>query len=341
VNITVVVPTIRRECIRKWLDEWADDLGDARVIIVEDNPTRSFDIKGVEHYAHEDINSDLREHAWIIPRKTSAVRSYGFLKALEGPCDAIWTLDDDCYPEEGHKDQYMRLLEENFKQPVVANDVHNGWWNTIPEQDYPTYPRGYPYEIRDKDRMVAVHHGLWSNIPDLDGITQMSNPDFRLPPAVEIDVVPENALFPMCIMNVAFLREMTGCMYQMLMGVDKDGDRWGFDRFEDIWCGLFMKRIADHLELAVTSGSPGVHHSRASDAQKNAKLEAAGIVAHEEFWKYVSRVHLTGDSVAACYHEFGDAVKSTPVAPPKCRTNYWTHLGNAMTTWSNLVKERA
>jgi hypothetical protein len=338
VSIVVVIPTIREDCAIKWVEQWKTDLKDVRVIVVEDNPVKTFRISGVEHYAWDDIDRDLGKYAWIIPRRTSACRSYGFLKALESDAETIWTLDDDCYPEDALRGSYVRLLEDNFKYPVTTGVVHNGWWNTIEASGL--YPRGYPYNIRGRSRPVMLHHGLWSNIPDLDGITQLNNPDFRLPPTQIVDVVPENALFPMCIMNVAFRKEMTAAMYMLLMGQDQAGKRWGFDRFDDIWGGVFMKRIADHLGYSVTSGSPGIHHSRASDAQRNAVLEAPGMMAHEGFWKYIADVKFTGDSVAACYHELGRAVRYSPVAPPKIRDTYWDDLGSAMEIWSDLVKER-
>ena len=128
------------------------------------------------------------------------------------------------------------------------------------------------------------------NIPDLDGITQLANPDLRLPPAQHVDVVPEGALFPFCIMNVAFRAEAAPLMYMLLMGQDQHGERWGFDRFDDIWGGLLVKRAADHLGWAVTSGAPSIHHSRASDPHRNAELEAAGMDAHEDFWPYIAAV---------------------------------------------------
>ena len=39
---TVVVPTIREACIRTFLDAWSEELGDAQILIIEDNPERSF-----------------------------------------------------------------------------------------------------------------------------------------------------------------------------------------------------------------------------------------------------------------------------------------------------------
>jgi reversibly glycosylated polypeptide/UDP-arabinopyranose mutase len=326
-DITVVIPTIREECAVKWVEQWKDDLKDARIIIVEDNPERSFRLSGVEHYAWRDIDQDLGRDKWIIPRRTSACRSYGFLKALEGPSDIIWTTDDDCYPEDDRRGSYTTLLTG------VLSDVYpdESWWNTI--RDTGLYPRGYPYEMRDSLHPVMVHHGLWSNIPDLDGVTQLANPDYRTSPVQRVERIPQGKLFPMCIMNVAFRREMTPAMYMLLMGQDHHGKKWGFDRFDDIWAGLFVKRIADHLGYAVTSGGPSVHHSRASDPHRNVELEAAGMAAHEDFWKFVDCIPLTKSTVAECYIELADAIADYDGAGRL----YWLNLSEAM----EIFAERA
>ena len=330
-SVAVVVPTIREDCLARWLAEWGDDLKDARVIIVEDNPEMSFRVEVShgpvpEHYCWQDIEKDLGADAWIIPRRTSAVRSWGLLEAWRGGADVIWTLDDDCYPEDHHRGRYLELVT----RALAAEAEGDAWFNTIGGNSRDLYPRGYPYRIRDATRPVMVHHGLWSNVPDLDGITQQANPDFRLPPSCGYDEIPRGRFFPMCVMNLAFRREMAPAMYMLLMGQDAGGSRWGFDRFDDIWAGLFAKRIADHLGYAIRSGAPSIHHSRASDPVRNTELEAPGIAAHEDFWPYVRDIPLTGVTMAECYREIAWKVASYSTGP------YWPVLGEAMAVWAGL-----
>jgi len=330
VTFTVVVPTIREECAVKWVQEWKDDLKDARVIIIEDNPEPTFNLPGVEHYAWKHIDQELGQDSWIIPRRTSACRSYGFLKALQGETDLIWTTDDDCYPEEHRKGRYADLIRMNFRD--VPDD--GMWWNTISGTGL--YPRGYPYDIRGRTRPVMVHHGLWSNIPDLDGITQLANPEFRLGWCQGSDVVPGTLFFPFCIMNVAFRPEATPLLYMLLMGKDSRDNPWGFDRFDDIWGGVMMKKIADHLGWAVTSGSPSVHHSRASDPHRNVQLEAEGMKVNEFFWDYIHDVWLTEETPAGCYRELADAVGH--FRHDTARKGYWQTLSDAMKIWADLTE---
>ena len=224
-TVAVVVPTIREDCALRWLEEWKDDLAGARVILVEDNPEPTFAITGADHYSWADIRRELGADEWMVSRRTAACGAFGYLKALQGGADIIWTLSDDCYPEEARKGTYLEDIRECLAAGVASADVMNGWWNTTARAGI--YPRGYPYRTRDNERPVMVHHGLWSNIPDLDGITQLARPDLRLDPAQHVDVVPEGALFPFCIMNVAFRAEAAPVMYTLLMGQDQHGEPVG------------------------------------------------------------------------------------------------------------------
>lgn len=326
-NVAVVVPTIRQDCAEKFLSLWAAELKGARLIFVEDNPKRTFRLGAAEHYCHADIDRDLA-NSWIVPRRTSACRSYGIWLAWKDGADVIWTLDDDCYPEPGRQGDYL-----NQVRSALAREVPPGEWVSTLPPGFPLYPRGYPYQLRDEKRPVMMNHGLWSNVPDLDGLTQKANPDVRLPPARECRVIPYGAFFPMCVMNLAWRRDMTPALYMLLMGQDAQGRKWGYDRFDDIWAGLFVKRITDHLGWAITSGPPSVHHSKASNADTNIRLEAAGIAVHEEFWKHIRDAPLTAKTVTGCYLELAEAVATFSAQP------YWPRLAWAMRCWAHLFGE--
>lgn len=317
----VVVPTIREDCLKRFLDEWRDDLCGARIIVVEDNPERSFDAGGADHYSHAEIDRDLGEDSWIIPRRSSAIRSYGTLIAVRGGAEFIWHLDDDCYPEPGRRGSYLTELRDI----LTALAPPASWWNTLDG----IYPRGYPYGIRAAERPVMAHHGLWSNVPDLDGRTQLAMPGFRLPPAEHAEHVPPGLFFPMCGMNLAFRGEAARLFYMLLMGRSQAGTPFPFDRFDDMWAGLLVKRIMDHLGWAVTSGAPSVEHSRASDAERNARIEAPGIEAHERLWPVIAGADLTGSDAADCYRQLSAVVAGFG-------DGYWPLLGAAMTRWADL-----
>lgn len=333
---TVVIASNREESMRRWLPAWRDDLRDARVILVEDSPAKTFDLDttgygSFEHYAWDDVDRDLGGASWVIPRRTSAVKSYGFLKAKG---DVTWTLDDDCFPEDYRKGQYLYFIDRILSSTVTDHE----WVNTMPSGWL--YPRGYPYGIREEKR-VMVHHGLWSNIPDLDGVTALEHPTFRTGEARDLDVVPYGKMFPMCGMNLAFQPEMLPAMYFMLQGHAQTNARWleklPFDRFDDIWAGLFVKKITDYLGYAVTTGYPSIVHTKESDPRTRVEKEAPGIKVHEALWRQVADTSLAGAAGAwECYDRLAGSVELFGRVDPEHKY-YWHKLARAMRTWTELA----
>jgi len=124
-------------------------------------------------------------------------------------------------------------------------------------------------------------------------------------------------------MNLAFKRQMTPAMYFLLMG-----GNWPFDRFGDIWCGLFVKKICDHLGLVVRSGLPHVKHVRASDVWSNLKKELPGYTVNESLWEAVDSVRLTKSSVRECYTEIAEKLDLSG--------EYWDKVRKAMRIWAAL-----
>src|SRR5687768_5769227 len=91
-KVVIVVPTIRENNIKDFLQAWDHEFRSCTLVIVEDNAERTFDLgsrRNVEHYCHQDIDKDLGQAAWIIPRKTDCVRSYGYFKAWQKKPDMM------------------------------------------------------------------------------------------------------------------------------------------------------------------------------------------------------------------------------------------------------------
>ena len=321
-NIALVIPTIRT---LSFLSAWKSLLSPCHLIIVEDHERKTITLpktkfRSVSHYSWEDICHDFGTDEWIFSRHNAGIRSYGFWKAYKTGADIIITIDDDCYP-----------VDEDFLQRHIAHlslRAPTNWVGTFPHPDF-LYTRGFPYTVRSGDP-VMVSHGLWSNNLDLDGQTQKKYPRLNIPSYPPLlSFIPKGQYFPMCSMNLAFRKEMTPLMYFPLMGNDPHGKSWGFDRFDDIWAGIFAKKIMDHLGYAVANGSPFVEHRKASDAEVNIQKEKTGLPVNENLWRWVDRVKLTKQTPALCYQELATAI-SFP------HTRYFTKLREAMLIWSKL-----
>ncbi len=75
---TIVVPTVRESSIKEFLASWQETFSAAHLLIIEDNPSCTFDLgryPNVTHYSWQDIDRDLGAASWIIPRRTDCIRS--------------------------------------------------------------------------------------------------------------------------------------------------------------------------------------------------------------------------------------------------------------------------
>lgn len=115
-------------------------------------------------------------------------------------------------------------------------------------------------------------------------------------------------------MNLAFKPEIIPAPYFLLMG-----HGYEFDRFGDIWSGIILKKICDHLGYAITSGEPVVHHRRASNVWANLRKEDPGLEVNEEFWRVIDKVCLSGKTFVECYQEIARSLPLEANTGQNCR----------------------
>ena len=322
-KIFLVIPTIRD---LRFLKSWKNKFSQCHLIVIEDKNDCDVEVSSqkfasVNIYTRSDIKKEFGSNSWIFSRKNAGIRTYGFYKAHKLGADIIITIDDDCYPTgddlvQGHLDNL------NFKAPEK-------WINTYPNPSW-IYTRGIPYKVRDKVK-ICISHGLWSGALDLDGRVESKLPKLleekKYPPIRQI--IPFNYYYPMCSMNLAFSREITPIMFFPMMGKKPDGTPWSYDRYDDIWAGIFSKKIMDHLGLGVVNGSPFVNHKKVSKARENHKKELTGASINEKLWKLVDEVKLTKDTPKDCYIELAKKIKFPD-------NKYFIQLKKAMLIWAKL-----
>lgn len=323
-SVFVVVPTIRD---LTFLKSWGEEFKDCEIVIVEDHRKNEIKVpdipaKAIHHFTWNDVNREFGDDGWIFPRKNAGIRSYGFWKAYRMGADVVITLDDDCYPTESG---FVQAHLENLSVKAPRD-----WFPTYPDPKF-MFTRGFPYKARGQ-APVMISHGLWSGVVDLDAKTLVKFPKLHQNPYPPIrQFVPNGLYFPMCSMNLAFRRDVVPLMYFLLMGEDENGVAWGYDRFDDIWAGVFAKKIADHLGWAVVNGSPFILHKAASDRQGNVRKESSGLSVNEWLWKRVNEVELRKRSAASCYLEIAEKLRF-----PNWR--YFRKLREAMIIWARLFR---
>lgn len=366
-----------RDFINRWESIGLFDHVD--LIVMEDNPEPTFELAGCFlaskpmptqlvsfsmpsflHLSWKDIESDLGASSWIIPRRSDTVRSYAYFRAWKLGYKFIMTLDDDCYPTT--REDGVVYDGEGFVAEHIKNLTGNiRWFSTLQTAT----PRGLPYNERGRLDTVWISHGLWTNVVDYDAPHQLANPVPEKFP-FKTEIVPSNMYYPMCGMNVMWRAAATPLMYHLLMGNRIRYDRLSddepvmvdsyrleklpFDRFGDIWCGIFSKRILDLAQLNITSGLPYIRHERASNPFVNLRKEANGLEVNEELWKHVDSfdqsnlpiarrgANFNCEFAAYAYGWLGQYMKRFDRFPE--HAGYFDELGEAMVVWSNLFKER-
>jgi len=318
----LVVPTIRENCIKEFLSAWCYGNNWDSVIVVEDNPEKSFKLpEYCIHYSWQEIEDQLGKNSWIISKRDSAIRSFGFYAAYMAGADIIFTLDDDCYPIPPMPHEHTTSVEKFIHSHIEAFTANRKWTELVPKNR----SRGIPY--RNKGQLeVDLNVGLWEGVPDLDAIQSLSNQRFSLQNAADYRIIPNGQYFPMCGMNMAFKRKMTPLMYFPLMGKDSP-----YSRFDDIWCGVIMKKVADHLRINVSCGNPRINHRKASDPFVNLVKEAPGVVANETFWEAIDKIDLQAYNPVHCMKQIGLELQ-------KESDTYIQRCGEAIGIWASLFE---
>jgi len=263
------------------------------------------------------------KYSSIIPEKCHAETSFGFLIAWEEGADVILELDDDCFHVSGH-DLIRGHLNNLLNDDGLIVCSNSKWYNTIEnlvlDRDLLVFPRGHPYASetrvegytwkRANNGKCVLNMGLWVGHPDLDALTILYNGGLNGRCSIKSVslrrdkiIVDRGTYFAICSMNTSFQRRIIPAFYQLYMKV------MGIDRFDDIWSGLFIKKIADHLGDSICLGKPLVYHDkRPRSAFKDLKAELEGMIINETLWMIVDSLELNGKDYFECYLELANEI---------------------------------
>ena len=207
----------------------------------------------------------------FIPRKTDMIRSWGIYQAWKSGTTYTLSLDDDVRPD----GDLFAAYEEVFDAGAVCSPYLDVGALT----SFDGQLRGFPYRDREPAE-VAVQYGGWQGVLDFDAQTQLDRQpgaDHRFAPIVL--PVPRGAAVTGCIMNCAWRTSYARLMWQLPLYEGR------YNRFGDIWSGLFQKKVLDQLgKVMVINGKASVLHKRASDPHANLERERPGIPLNEDLW---------------------------------------------------------
>jgi hypothetical protein len=292
------------------------------------------------------------ELASVIPRRCHAETSFGFLVAYEEDANIVIEIDDDVCSFEN-----SLLVGEHVKnlsgRTGFTINSSSKWYNTLTnlvfDRNASLFPRGHPYstdarlgsynqETRNTESVLNM--GLWSGDPDLDAATLLScgglnsksqTKSLRL--LHDRITVGRGTYFALCSMNTAFRRLIVPAFYQLYM------NELGIDRFDDIWSGIFIKRIADQVGDSISLGAPILRHEkRPREVFKDLRAECEGIAINEVLWRVVDSIDLQCRDYFGCYQEMADGLeKKLPLFHSKLHMEFLKLQVRKMRLWLKVI----
>ncbi len=258
---------------------------------------------------------ELTAYLDLIPEASHAQTSFGlaYLWAHERFGYGVM-IDDDTAPrpEVDFFGRHLTNLQAEGPMRSLASSSH--WVNVLHDVDPTLYPRGYPYgamaetvtgSVQSIDPgQVVASQGLWTGVPDLDAVRILATGDIEGQSPIRLDadeygedfVTERGQYLTVCSMNLAFRREIVPAFYQLPM----DDNPWGVGRFDDIWSGVFLKRVCDALDMVIRSGSPYCRHDKAPRSTfGDLASEAAGLELNEHLWHHVDDIDVERAVAAA------------------------------------------
>lgn len=321
-----IVPSNRPEQMRSFLNNWGQYFTEHMVelVVMWDLPKVPDALRGTTHTEpiHELCWKDLTTKH--IPTKTDMVRSFAFKWAYDNTdADFFITLDDDVRPDL-FTDIFADYEKVFMKESVLSPYLDVGALTSSGLQ-----MRGFPYKDRVK-RDVAVQYGGWHGVLDYDAATQLAVPKQDQYFSGIIMPVPKGAAVTCCIMNTAWLREVTPIMWQLPMLEGR------YNRVGDIWSGLFIKKTLDAInKVMVINGAASVNHRRASNAYVSLIKEAPSVWLNDNLWDNLSNPEeeLTEVTMISAYKNVTDSAYEFFKEHDK---EYAEHFKKARDEWLKL-----
>lgn len=337
-EIDIVIGALHSD-LTSFMNEWRPLFSRFHLIIVKD-PDLTEELKvpqdfNADIYTKSDIDRKVGSSSTAILFSGYSCRYFGFLMSHR---KYIITIDDDCIPARDDKGLLVNPVAQHIEN--LTSPATPFFFNTLydPYRDGSDFVRGYPFSLRTGVD-CALSCGLWLNLADYDAPTQALKPSERNKRYVDaVMTVPFKALMPVSGINVGFDRELVGPV--LIPGLRLAGEgKFRWETMEDIWCGLCVKVICDHLGLGVKSGLPYVWRNERGNAIESLRKEWEGVKLMEEVVPFFQSVRLPRSAVTAedCVVEIASLVKERlgPLDPVFARA------ADAMAQWVKLWKDNS
>jgi hypothetical protein len=311
----------------------------------------------------KNFGSNWEKYWEIIPHRTDACRSFGYIIAALKDVDVIITYDDD---------NWALNLKENDFDYLGAHDIVNshvkevevssinGWFNTISmlmtEPSNRIYARGYPYSRRGTDQYyykpsegnVMLNVGLWTGNPDVDAITVLSEGAMNGLPITKTTglkshkrvLLSKDTFAPINTANTAYSIRLLPIIYDTFQGAYVGELK--LDRFGDIWCNLFIEKIMAKIGGRISIGIPIVEHRREPrNTFEDFMKEFWGIIVSERLFYVINEIEINAKSYTDAYLELISQLEKRLdflSFDKESLRKYFNKLLNSMRLWVELLE---
>lgn len=308
-EVDIVIGALHSD-LMTFMNEWRPVFSRFHLIIVKD-PDLSGEIQipegfNVDVYTRSDIDRVVGSSTSVLFSGYSC-RYFGYLMSRK---KYVISIDDDCIPAKDNEGSLVDIVAQHITN--LTTPATPFFFNTLydPYRKGADFVRGYPFSLRE-GVTCALSCGLWLNLADYDAPTQALKPELRNSRYVDaVLTVPVRAMLPLSGINIAFDRELVGPALIPALKLAGEGKfRW--ETMEDIWSGMCVKVISDHMGLGVKSGLPYVWRNERGNAIESLKKEWEGVKLMEEVVPFFQAVRLPQSAVTAedCVVELAKTVK--------------------------------
>ncbi|CAM8960134.1 unnamed protein product [Rhodiola kirilowii] len=309
-EVDIVIGVVRLD-VTSFMNEWKPMFVKYHIIIVKD-PDLKEDLKipegfNVDVYTKSDIDR-VAGRTGALMFSGYSCRYFGYLMSRK---KYIVSIDDDCLPAKDNNGFVVDAVAQHISN--LSTPATPFFFNTLydPYRKGADFVRGYPFSLRSGVN-CALSCGLWLNLADYDAPTQALKSELRNSRYVDaVLTVPARTMMPVSGINIAFDREVVGPALLPGLKLAAEGKvRW--ETMEDIWCGMCVKAVCDHLSAGVKSGLPYVWRKESGNPVESLRKEWEGVKLMEDVVPFFQSLRLpeTATTAEDCVLEMAGTVKA-------------------------------
>lgn len=334
-EVDIVIGALQLD-LTSFMEEWRPVFSRFHLIIVQD-PDLKGDLKvadgfNLNVYTKTDIDRVVGKSSNAISFSGYSCRYFGYLMSRK---KYVISIDDDCFPAKDGNGNIIDAVTQHITN--LTTPATPFFFNTLydPYCEGTDFVRGYPFSLRNGVD-CGLSCGLWLNLADYDAPTQALKPKERNSRYVDaVLTIPANALMPVSGINIGFNSELVGPALLPAFQLSKEGKfRW--ETVEDIWTGMCVKVVCDHLKLGVKSGLPYIWRNERGSPIESLKKEWEGVKLMEHVVPFFQSTKFSETAVTAedCVNELAGSVKEQlgNINP------MFVHAADTMVEWIKLWK---